>query len=74
MVDLVDLTGDDFETVKKLAQLVIDERDILGGGLILRFGDSHYTGATVAHLHFHLISPIKHDDKDASEVVSFAIG
>lgn len=74
IVDLKGLTGEDFETAKKLAELVIKERNILGGGLTLRFGDTRYTGATVTHLHFHLISPTKHSDKDAAEVVNFPIG
>lgn len=32
------------------------EHGIPGGTLFMRFGDSDYTGATVAHLHAHLVA------------------
>ena len=36
---------------------LIEEFKVEGGGLVVRFGDTRYTGATVKHLHFHLIVP-----------------
>lgn len=44
------------------------EFNIKGGALAIRFGDTAYTGATVKHLHFHLIVPKK------GKVVNFPIG
>ena len=38
-------------------------RNMVGGALTMRFGDTHYTGASVAHLHAHLIQ----SDPDASD-------
>lgn len=40
-----------FEIVKNEAS----SRSITGGTLMLRFGDTRYTGASVLHLHAHLI-------------------
>lgn len=31
------------------------ERGIVGGALTMRFGDTHFTGASVSHLHAHLV-------------------
>lgn len=63
-----DLSQKDLEAVKYLANWAIKEFKIKGGALAIRFGDTNYTGATVSHLHFHLISP----KKDRS--VNFPIG
>jgi len=41
---------------------------IEGAALAIRFGDTAFTGATVKHLHFHLIVPKK------GKVVNFPIG
>lgn len=34
---------------------IIKEKKIAGGAFVLRFGDTHFTGASVAHLHAHLV-------------------
>ncbi len=31
--------------------------DILGGMLVMRFGDTRLSGASVKHLHFHIVEP-----------------
>lgn len=46
------------EAWAELQQVILDlckERDITGGGLIMRFGETKYTGASVTHLHAHLL-------------------
>ena len=52
-----ELKKKDFEAVSYLTNFAIKKYKIKGGALALRFGDTNYTGASVAHLHFHLISP-----------------
>lgn len=44
--------------------------DVPGGTLLMRFGDTKYTGGTVAHLHAQLIS----GNKDSSEPVLVRVG
>ncbi len=51
------LTAHDWTAVSTLVRWALRRFKIKGGGLTLRFGDTAYTGATVAHLHFHLIVP-----------------
>ena len=68
-----ELTIDDFKTLKYLVNWANKNLNIKGGGLALRFGDTNYTGATVYHLHFHLIVP-KLDRKKLSKPVYFPIG
>lgn len=68
------LTSSDFKVVSKLINWAIKKYKIKGGGLLLRFGESIYTGSTVCHLHFHLIvSQINKKNKTA-KTVYFPIG
>ncbi|MBP9819245.1 HIT family protein [Candidatus Woesebacteria bacterium] len=41
----------------ELAQWAVKEYSIVGGGLVLRFGDMNYSAGTVAHLHAQLLFP-----------------
>ena len=68
-----DLNGKDFECVKELVNYAIEKFYIKGGALALRFGDTDYTGATVCHLHFHIIYPGL-DENLKSKTVHFPIG
>lgn len=68
-----ELTDSDFITVRKLVDWATKKFKIKGGGLSLRFGDTDHTGATVCHLHFHLISP-KLDKDGKAKTVYFPIG
>ena len=54
---LDELTAKDLKTIYHLANKIADKKNLKGGGLALRFGDGNITGASVAHLHFHLIFP-----------------
>ncbi len=62
------LALEDFMQISSLLRWAIRKFKILGGGIALRFGDTAYTGATVKHLHFHLVVPEK------GKVVNFPIG
>jgi len=72
--DFSDLTIDDFATIKELVNWVIKKYNIKGGGVTIRFGEQKYTGATVRHLHLHLIVPELDSDTDVAKVVNFPIG
>lgn len=63
-----DLDSEDMIEVDFLAKWATAEFKLKGGVLALRFGATEYTGATVCHLHFHLIIPQK------SKTVNFPIG
>jgi ATP adenylyltransferase len=39
----------------ELTNWIFNEYDVKGGTFMMRFGDSAYTGATVTHLHAHII-------------------
>lgn len=54
---LFEITDDDLSCVIALAKWACKQFKILGGALALRFGSTDFTGATVCHLHFHLVAP-----------------
>ena len=69
-----ELKKEDFEAISYLARFAIKKYNIKGGALAMRFGDTAYTGASVAHLHFHLISPEINKKTKHSKTVNFPIG
>lgn len=71
--NFLELDIEDFNAVKKLVNWATNEFSIKGGALALRFGDTDHTGATVCHLHFHLISP-ELNTSGKSQAVLFPIG
>lgn len=73
MEDFKELSDVDFKSVKNLTNWAIKKYKIKGGALTIRFGDTDHTGATVCHLHFHLISPKLGKNKIA-KTVYFPIG
>lgn len=68
------LTISDFKTVSKLVSWLIKKYKIKGGGFLLRFGNSFHTGATVCHMHFHIIVPKLEKGKNRLRTVYFPIG
>lgn len=72
--DFCKLTVSDMTQVQKLIGYAQKTFSITGGGITLRFGDPVYTGATVAHLHFHLIVPKLDPVTNKAAAVSFPIG
>ena len=70
---LGELSDADLRVVLVLVNWAVEGFGIKGGGLALRFGDTTYTGATVCHLHFHLIVPELGPDGKAL-VVNFPTG
>lgn len=67
-----ELSINDFKEIISLVNWANKKFKIAGGGLTLRFGNTDYTGSSVAHLHFHLITPKLKNKK--SIPVNFPIG
>ncbi|MFA4890387.1 MAG: HIT domain-containing protein [Candidatus Paceibacterota bacterium] len=63
-----ELSSGDIKDILSLAQWVAKKNKIKGGAIAMRFGETDYTGATVCHLHAHLIVPQKR------KTVNFPIG
>lgn len=55
---LSDLTTRDWKRILGLIDWALKKFKIKGGGITMRFGDTLFTGATVKHIHAHLIVPI----------------
>ncbi len=62
------LASTDLFPVYRLANWAKIKFGIKGGALTVRFGDTDFTGATVCHLHFHLIVPKR------GKTVNFPVG
>lgn len=65
---LQEVSAQEWESLKSMIDWTEKEYDIKGAALAVRFGNTKYTGATVCHIHFHLIAPHQ------SKVVIFPIG
>ncbi|MBI4692285.1 MAG: HIT domain-containing protein [Candidatus Terrybacteria bacterium] len=63
-----ELLSNDMKNILSLAQWVAKKYKIKGGAIAMRFGKTDYTGATVCHLHAHLIAP------KLGKTVNFPIG
>ena len=66
------MTEDECVELFTLFTTVCEERDIDGGTLLMRFGNTDKTVATVAHLHAQLVSGGAR--KDDTERIPIAIG
>ena len=69
---LEELSARDWGAITHLLNWAIKKFKIEGGAIAMRFGDTRWTGATVAHLHAHLIVPKMTRGKTQS--VTFPIG
>ena len=66
--NISELTAIDMKNILFLVKWAVAEFKIKGGAMAMRFGETSYTGATVCHLHAHLIVPLK------GKTVNFPIG
>ena len=71
---LTELTQTDWKSITTLASFVIKKYKLAGGAIAMRFGETAYTGATVCHLHMHLIVPEIKSGKRIAKTVTFPIG
>lgn len=72
-VILAELTGTDMSCILRLAAKVQYDNGLRGGALLMRWGETFYSGATVAHLHAHLVVP-RVDPPGEVQPVWFPIG
>lgn len=56
LVSLSQLKSQDWTDLGKLINWAVKTYKIPGGSFFVRFGDTDYTGASVSHLHAHLVS------------------
>jgi diadenosine tetraphosphate (Ap4A) HIT family hydrolase len=52
---LEELSPEAFSDLLSLMQVTVREFKIPGGSFFMRFGDTKYTGSSVAHLHAHVL-------------------
>lgn len=69
-----ELTPADWESIRQLIAWAVVEFKIPGGGFAMRFGETTHTGATVVHLHVHLIVPETDPNTGRAKPVNFPIG
>lgn len=58
--------------LQRIISLTIKKLKIDGGTMFIRFGDTRYNGASVSHLHAHLISPQSKNPKRSPVLVRIA--
>lgn len=73
LISTVEMTPEDSASVRHLTSWAVAQFNLKGYGRMSRSGDTNYTGATVQHLHFHLIQP-KLDLDGKTLTVNFPIG
>ena len=61
-----------WKELQHLMKFAIKKRGIKGGALVMRFGESSYTGASVAHLHANIVGAEPHNKKRAP--ILFRVG
>ena len=54
---LSEMSSGAWKELQALVNFITAKRKIKGGALLIRFGKTLYTGASVSHLHANLISP-----------------
>lgn len=71
---LSDLSSDAGAELIELIQWVENQYSVDSGGVCMRFGNVKHNGATVAHLHVHLLQPEKPEQKRDYEPIKFFVG
>lgn len=71
--NLSQVSASDMSAILGLSTWAVKKFKLKGGALAMRFGDTDYTGASVSHIHAHLIYP-KLGKKGVAETVNFPIG
>ena len=75
IVHLNDLPREAWDELNDLFQEITKSLNISGGTLMIRFGDTHYTGASVSHLHAHLVQSDPSDQSyDKKKGITTRIG
>lgn len=66
---LAEVSTEAWIELKMLIDEFTKEKNIPGGSLLIRFGDTRYTGASVKHLHANFVSP-DGENKDRKPILA----
>ena len=66
---LEEVSSEAWVELKALVDGFLKEKSIPGGTLVMRFGDTAYTGASVSHLHLNIVSA-DGEDKERKPIVA----
>jgi diadenosine tetraphosphate (Ap4A) HIT family hydrolase len=55
--DTKELSAEEWTELHEHTNWLVDKYKLLGGTLMMRCGDTTHTGASVTHLHAHLVAP-----------------
>ncbi|MEK7151001.1 MAG: HIT domain-containing protein [Patescibacteria group bacterium] len=69
-----ELSASDFASITRLVDWATTQFRVRGGAFLMRFGSTKYTGATVCHLHAHLVAPKYSFKTKRAKVVQFPVG
>jgi ATP adenylyltransferase len=61
-----DMTDKEKKSLFNLISSTIGKNNILGGSILIRFGDTRFTGASVDHFHAHLVVGDANDEERES--------
>ncbi len=67
-----EISPDAWKELDQMIKFIARKRAIKGGALVMRFGESAHTGASVAHLHANIIGADRENKK--REPVLFRVG
>ena len=67
------LEPDKWVQIGELFDWILENTKTSSGGLFLRFGDMHWTGSSIEHLHFQVISGTK-SDKNKNKSLKVKLG
>lgn len=70
--DIAGIETEGWLELKNILNNINTDYEIKGGSFFFRFGETKYTGATVSHLHSHLIS--RNLDSDSDEPILARLG
>lgn len=69
VTELEDLSGEEFLELQQMFTWINKKYDVEGASMFLRYGNMNYNGATLSHIHFHILhGASKHDGGEAIRV------
>lgn len=74
IIEICEIVSEEWMSYGSAIKALTEKFKIVGAGVAFRFGDTVRTGASIRHLHAHLIVPREHRDGDDSNIVWFSIG
>ncbi len=69
---LEDLSPAEFLELQQMIMWVNTTYDVPGAALFIRYGETSYTGATLSHMHFHVMHGV--EKQDGTEAILVKLG